>query len=120
MGSGFDDWAYWHFFTTTVDYNRSQIELLNDVCLTDLSEESPTLLKARMNSVLYLPRGPNISHRVEQLIVLCYSVCCHGNLVFSNLLPGNDSLVAIHCSRNVISKPLLSNGRALWLHYCGI
>jgi hypothetical protein len=33
MGSGFDDWVYWHFFTITVDYNCSHIELLNDVCL---------------------------------------------------------------------------------------
>jgi hypothetical protein len=31
--------------------------------------------------------------------------------VFSNLLPGSDSFVAIRCSGNVISGPLLSNGR---------
>jgi hypothetical protein len=54
MGSGFDDWVYWHFLTITVDYNSSHIELvlnshtnvlqllykepltaLNDVCLTN-------------------------------------------------------------------------------------
>jgi hypothetical protein len=41
MDSGFDDWVYWHFFTITVDYDSSDIELLlNDVCLTNLSEES--------------------------------------------------------------------------------
>jgi hypothetical protein len=41
MGSGFDNWVYWHLFTITVDYNSSQIELLlNDVCLANLSEES--------------------------------------------------------------------------------
>jgi hypothetical protein len=41
VGSGFGEWVYWHFFTITVDYNRSHTELLlNDVCLTDLSEES--------------------------------------------------------------------------------
>jgi hypothetical protein len=39
--------------------------------------------------------------------------CCHGNLVFSNLLPGNDSFLAIRCSGNVISDPLLSNERLL-------
>jgi hypothetical protein len=39
--------------------------------------------------------------------------------VFSNLLPGNDTFVAIRCSENVISEPLLSNGRPLWLHYSG-
>jgi hypothetical protein len=41
MGSGFDDWIYWHFFTITVIYNSSHIALsLNDVCLTNLYEES--------------------------------------------------------------------------------
>jgi hypothetical protein len=37
--------------------------------------------------------------------------------VFSYLLPSNDSFVAIHCSGNVITEPLLSNERPLWLHY---
>jgi hypothetical protein len=36
-------------------------------------------------------------------------VGCHGNLVFGDLLPGNDSFVAICCSENVLSGPLLSN-----------
>jgi hypothetical protein len=104
--------------TITVNYNSSHIELLhNDVCLTGLSEESLTSLNVQINSLLYLPRGPNISHHVTQLIALCYSVCFHGNLVFSNLLPGKDSMIAICCSRNVISEPLLSNGRPLWIPY---
>jgi hypothetical protein len=42
MGSGFYDWVYWHFFTITVYYNSSHIELLNNVCLTNFYEESPT------------------------------------------------------------------------------
>jgi hypothetical protein len=43
VGSGFDDRVYWRFFTITVDYNSSHIEpLLNDVCLTNLYEESLT------------------------------------------------------------------------------
>jgi hypothetical protein len=38
MGSGFDDCVYWHFFTATVNYNSSHIELLpNDPCVTNLS-----------------------------------------------------------------------------------
>jgi hypothetical protein len=46
MGSGFDDWVYWHFFTITVDYNSSHIELLlNDVCPRNLSEASFTNLR---------------------------------------------------------------------------
>jgi hypothetical protein len=28
MGSGFNDWSYWHFFTITVNYNSSHIDLL--------------------------------------------------------------------------------------------
>jgi hypothetical protein len=65
MASEFDDWVYWR---------SSHIELLlNDVCLANPSEESLTLMNARINSVLYLKRGPNISHHVEKLIVLCYS-----------------------------------------------
>jgi hypothetical protein len=31
--------------------------------------------------------------------------------MFSNLLPGNDSFAAVHCNGNVISGPLLNNGR---------
>jgi hypothetical protein len=43
MGSGFDDWVYWHCFTITLDYNSSHIELfLNDVCLGNSYEESLT------------------------------------------------------------------------------
>jgi hypothetical protein len=45
MGSECDDWVYWQFFTITVNYNSSHIELiLNDVSLTNLYEESLTNL----------------------------------------------------------------------------
>jgi hypothetical protein len=40
MCSRFDDWIYRHFFTITVDYNSSRIELL----LNDASDESLTNL----------------------------------------------------------------------------
>jgi hypothetical protein len=41
MGSEFDDWIYWHFFIITINYSSSHIHLpLNDVCLTNLYEES--------------------------------------------------------------------------------
>jgi hypothetical protein len=41
MGSVFDDWVYRHFFTITLDYDSWHIEFLpNDVCLTNLYEES--------------------------------------------------------------------------------
>jgi hypothetical protein len=44
MGSGFDDLVYWHFFTITISYNSSHIELLLDVYLTNFYEESLTAL----------------------------------------------------------------------------
>jgi hypothetical protein len=43
MCSGFDDWVYWQFFTITVNYNNSHIELLLDVCLMNRYEESLTV-----------------------------------------------------------------------------
>jgi hypothetical protein len=56
MGSGFDDWVYCQFFTIRVNNNSSHTELLlNDVCLTNLYEESLTALNppnARINSLL--------------------------------------------------------------------
>jgi hypothetical protein len=54
MGSGFDDWVYWHSFTITINCNSSHIELLlnsltgelrplSDECsMKELSEESMT------------------------------------------------------------------------------
>jgi hypothetical protein len=43
MGSGFDGWVHWYFFTITVNYNSSHIELLlNNVCLTNPYEDSLT------------------------------------------------------------------------------
>jgi hypothetical protein len=39
--------------------------------------------------------------------------------VFRGLLPSNYSFVAIRYRGNVITDPLLSNGRPLWLHYFG-
>jgi hypothetical protein len=121
MGSGFDDWIYWHFFTITDNYNSSHIELpwTTSIWRISMNESLTNLLNSRMNSLLYLPRGPNVCHHVEELIVLCYSVCCHGNLVFNSLLPGNDSFIVIRCSGNLISESLLSNGRLLRLRHSG-
>jgi hypothetical protein len=53
MGSGFDVWIYWHFLTITVNYNSSHTELLlNDVCLTNLYEESLTNLSLLSESLI--------------------------------------------------------------------
>jgi hypothetical protein len=37
MGSGFDDWIYWHFFTITVNCNSSHIELFWMHCVSYLT-----------------------------------------------------------------------------------
>jgi hypothetical protein len=39
--------------------------------------------------------------------------------VFRDFVPSNESFIAIRCSWNAITEPLLSNGRPLWLHYPG-
>jgi hypothetical protein len=52
MGSGFDDWVYWYFFTIAVDYITAHtFELpLNDVCLTN-----PSLLPESRTGLYYSP-----------------------------------------------------------------
>jgi hypothetical protein len=67
MGSGFDDWIYWHFFTITADYNSSHTELLlNDVCLTNLYEESLTALNPPNQSPSHIATdGQSVSLGVE-------------------------------------------------------
>jgi hypothetical protein len=55
-------------------------------------------------------RRPAYKTPFRKLIVLSCRVGCHGNLVFNNLLPGNDSFAAILCNGNLISEPLLNNG----------
>jgi hypothetical protein len=114
MGSGFNDWIYWHFFIITVNYNSSHIELLlHNVYLTNLSRISNWSESLKLMN--QLPCGPNIRHHVEQLIASIVT----GMSLFSSLLPSNDSFVAICCSGNMITEPLLSNGRPLRLHCSG-
>jgi hypothetical protein len=50
IGSVFDDWIYWHFFTITTNYESSHIELLLNHELRLLSDECSHDL--RMNSLL--------------------------------------------------------------------
>jgi hypothetical protein len=120
MGSGFDDWVYWHSFPITINYNSSESmtlydslhSLLNYECLPFHCDEWRTKNLSGMNSrihcLLYMLGGPHRKHHVEQLTVICCPVGCPGNPVFSNLLPGNDSFAAIRCNGNVISGTLFS------------
>jgi hypothetical protein len=71
-GSGFDDWIYWHFFTITVNYNSSQIELflsdeslwrISDSCL-NLSLLSDWTLLLSSLSLMSLMLRPTVSRPV--------------------------------------------------------
>jgi hypothetical protein len=88
MGSRFDDWVYWHFFTITLDHNSSHIELLLNICLTDLYEESLMNLGLISRSALPFitftrPGWKSLSPRVPLLF-------------FMNPLSRN--LMLIHCN----------------------
>jgi hypothetical protein len=77
MGSGFDYWAYWHFCTITVDCNCSHIELLNNVCLTNLCEESLTnlgLISMHEWTPFYNSQVAGIEITMSNIIILCYSL----------------------------------------------
>jgi hypothetical protein len=53
------------------DFNTVIITLL-------LNYSQPPASNARMNTLLYLPSSPNMSHLVEQFIVLCSAVSNSG------------------------------------------
>jgi hypothetical protein len=135
-GSGFDDWVYWHFFTITLNYNSSHIELLlNDVCLTNVVWRIRDCIKC-MNELPFItvtwPKYKSPCWAVNCSLLFCV-IHCSGNIsnsssvillsvamkhfMFSNLLPANDSFIAICCSGNVISEPLLSNRCLLQLQH---
>jgi hypothetical protein len=101
MGSGFHDWVYWHFFTITVDYNGSHIELLKDVCLTNLSEESVTNLRLIFTTRIHeCTAFYNCYAAGMEIAMSKCSPVVTGITLFSDLLPGNDSFAAIRCNGN--------------------
>jgi hypothetical protein len=77
MGSGFEDCVYYHFFTIIVNYNSSHIELhLNDVCLTNTTEESLTnlsLLSESLNSQIDDYTAFYNCHATRTVITMSYS-----------------------------------------------
>jgi hypothetical protein len=80
VGSGLDDWVYWHFFTITVNYSSSHIELrlLSDECsVKNLGLISESL--EFTNEFLFITATrPECKSPCQT--VNCPSVCCHGNL----------------------------------------
>jgi hypothetical protein len=86
MGSGFDDWVYWHFFAITVEYNSWHLELLlNDVCLMNFSEESRTdLWISRIHECIASYNFQAAGIEVIMSNTSSVLLCCHGN-VFVNI-----------------------------------
>jgi hypothetical protein len=60
MGSGFDDWIYWHFFTVTIIYYSSQLILTAEASLHSASR-STTACKAELSRSL-LPAISRYGH----------------------------------------------------------
>jgi hypothetical protein len=100
MDSGFDERIYWHFFTITVDYNSSHTELiLNDVCLTNLSEESLTAVWISDWSLLSRIHESTAFYNFHTAgieLIMSYSssvlLCCHGNAFVNIRCRGNKYL----------------------------
>jgi hypothetical protein len=81
MGSGFDDWIYWHFFTITVSYNSSHIELLlSDVCLTNVLWRISDWLEFTNDLPFVTAREPSIDHHLQRFIYCSSWMRCFKNV----------------------------------------
>jgi hypothetical protein len=109
MGSGFEDLVYLHFFTIIVNYNSSHIEIL----LNSLTNESLMNLLTSLS----LPRCPNISHHVEQLIVLCCPVLLSRECLYQYSLPRKRDYRSVAQQRPIPSQywTILHDGECLSL-----
>jgi hypothetical protein len=54
MGSGFDDWVYWHFFTDASNYNSSHSILTTEVSLHSVSRSTTPANKVRVKIKIML------------------------------------------------------------------
>jgi hypothetical protein len=64
MGSGFDDWVYWHFFTLTINYYSSQSILTPEASLHSASR-STTDCKRSSLSPINLRHGPRTENTLR-------------------------------------------------------
>jgi hypothetical protein len=112
MGSGFDEWVYWHFFTITVEYNSSHTELLlNTVCLTNLYEEFLTNLGLISTATLEFTNallsitatwpGEKSSYLTLPLF------CCHENVFVNIRCCGNKCLLSRCLARMTSSSYII-------------
>jgi hypothetical protein len=74
MGSGFDEWVYWHFFTIPLNYKSSHTELLHDVCLTNdvwrISDWSLLLPNSSQSNVTTDGQSAGLSYNKAPIRVL--------------------------------------------------
>jgi hypothetical protein len=132
MGSGFDDWigtslqllpiitAHSQWFPKTCSVPCWTTWVFSTVTNAEslLTPWTAFWLLLRMNHDSFITsRGPEYKSPCRPVPLLFCSFSRES--VFSDLPPTNDSFVAIRCSGNVITEPLLSNGHPLWLHYSG-
>jgi hypothetical protein len=113
MGSGFDDWVYWHFFTITVNHKSSHIELLlNSVSLMNLYEESVI----NLGLVSTIPRNYESTAfynchaaRIEVTVSNSSSVllCCHGNAFVSIRCSGNKCLPSRYLTKMTSASAII-------------
>jgi hypothetical protein len=109
-------------------YNYSQLEQLTDWTPEwRLSDESLWRISHESRTDLYFLEFTNELPFMTAMRPESKSPCrtvnfpsaVTGMSLFSCLLPSNDSFFAILCSGNVITEPLLSNGRPFRFHYFG-
>jgi hypothetical protein len=86
MGSGFDDWVYWHFYTITLNYYSSQSILTAEASLHSASR-SATLCTSLLLRIHWMRCVGNRVFIPKQRV---------GFLSVYNLLSGNDSF-AVRC-----------------------
>jgi hypothetical protein len=107
MGSGFNDWVYWHFFTITINYYSSQSILTDEASLHSASRSTtlsnPLLLG--IHCLLYLPQN------MIEITASKGSILLFENELLETMysFPNNDSVFRVFTScYPVMTRSLLS------------
>jgi hypothetical protein len=112
MSSGFDDLVYWHFFTITVNYESSHIELLlNDLRLLSDEYSMKNILNSRVKP-LYHCVGTEQRSPPPMVLLLLSRMRCLGK-VYEPLPRKMDNSVSASPIRNFrrcLPSRCLANG----------
>jgi hypothetical protein len=93
LGSESDEWMYWHFFTITVNYNSSHIELLlKAVCLANLSLSRTDLYCSRIQECTAFYNCHAAGIDVTMLNSSSVPLSCHGKAFVNIRCRGNKCL----------------------------